>query len=153
MHKIAMTIALTALTALASGSAAASDKTDVMAVVHHWVDTFNKGDAKGWSANCTDDAVIVDDFAPHVWQGSGTCAKWYADFEALASKNSMTEPKVAFGKPKRVDLNSGYAYVVTPATFSYEAGGKLTNVPSLVTISMKKSDAGWHITSWAWADL
>jgi hypothetical protein len=43
MQKI---IAVLVLAVFACGAANASDKTDAMAVVHKWVDSFNKGDGK-----------------------------------------------------------------------------------------------------------
>jgi ketosteroid isomerase-like protein len=43
------------------GTASASEKTDVMAVMHRWVDTFNKGDVKSSLAACADQAVVIDE--------------------------------------------------------------------------------------------
>ena len=71
MKKIAAVIALAVF---ACGAASASDKTDAMAVVHQWVDAFNKGDGKTAASYCAADVLILDDFAPHVWQGLGACA-------------------------------------------------------------------------------
>jgi hypothetical protein len=71
--------AVIAVAAFACGAASASDKTDAMAVVHKWVDAFNKGDGKTGASYCADGALVIDDFAPHVWQGSGACASWYKD--------------------------------------------------------------------------
>ena len=43
MHKLFFALAVAVL---AAGPAAATDKADVMTVVHHWVDAFNNGDMK-----------------------------------------------------------------------------------------------------------
>jgi hypothetical protein len=51
---------------LAAGPAAATDKTDVMSVIHQWVDGFNKGDMKSTAAACADQTSIIDDFPPSV---------------------------------------------------------------------------------------
>jgi hypothetical protein len=83
MQKLATVIALAVF---ACGAASASDKTDAMAVVHKWADAFNKGDGKTGASYCAGDALIIDDFAPHVWQGSGACASWYKDYVAFAAK-------------------------------------------------------------------
>ena len=63
MKKILIAVATLILT---SGSASATDKMDAMAIAQKWADTFNKGDFKSDAAVCADDAVIVDDFSPHV---------------------------------------------------------------------------------------
>ncbi len=107
MKKLA---AVLAVAVFASGVARASDKTDAMAVVHKWVDAFNKGDGKTGSSYCADGALVIDDFAPHVWQGSGACANWYKDYEAFAAKMQMTAASVALGKVRHLDVDSDYAY-------------------------------------------
>jgi ketosteroid isomerase-like protein len=144
--------AVIALAVLASVAASASDKTDAMAVVHKWVDSFNKGDGKTGSSYCADGALIIDDFAPHVWQGSGACASWYKDYEAFAAKMQMTASSVALGKARHLDIDSGYAYLVTPATLTYSKAGKPVTDEGIVTMSLKKGSSGWQITGWAWAD-
>ena len=64
-------IALTA-SVLVAGPAAATDKTDVMSVVHQWVDSFNKGDMKSMGAACADQASIIDGLsAPRVERRGG----------------------------------------------------------------------------------
>ena len=67
MHKI-----ITALFAIAlmAGSASASDKTDVMVTVRHFVDSFNKGDVKAALGDCAAQTSIIDEIPPHLWQGA-----------------------------------------------------------------------------------
>lgn len=137
---------------LMSGAASASDKTDAMAVVHKWVDSFNTADGKTAASYCSDAAVIIDDFAPHVWQGSGACASWYKDYEAFTAKAQITAASVALGKVRHLDIDSGYAYLVTPTTLTYTKAGKSVTDKAVVTMSLKKGSAGWQITGWAWAD-
>ena len=141
-----------AVAVFSSGPASASDKTDAMSVVQKWVDSFNKGDGKTGSSYCADGAVIIDDFAPHVWQGSGACASWYKDYEAFAAKAQITAASVALGKATHLDIDSAYAYLVTPTTLTYTKAGKPVTDKAIVTMSLKESSSGWQITSWAWAD-
>jgi ketosteroid isomerase-like protein len=149
MQKLAAVIAVAVL---ASGAASASDKTDAMAVVHKWVDAFNKGDGKAGSSYCADGALIIDDFAPHIWQGSGACANWYKDYEAFAAKGQITAASVALGKVRHLDIDSGYAYLVTPTTLTFTKEGKPVTDKAVVTMALKKGSSGWQITGWAWAD-
>jgi ketosteroid isomerase-like protein len=144
--------AVITLAVFALGVASASDKTDAMVVVHKWVDAFNKGDGKTGSSFCADGALIIDDFAPHVWQGSRACASWYKGYEAWAAKAQVTAPSVALGKPRHLDIDSGYAYLVTPTTLTYSKAGKPVTDKGMVTMSLKKGTSGWQITGWAWAD-
>ena len=145
-------VAVMAVAVLACGAASASDKTDAMTVVQKWVDAFNKGDGKAGSSYCADAAIIIDDFAPHAWQGSGACAGWYKDYQAWAAKAQVAAASVALGKTRHLDIDSGYAYLVTPTTLSYTKAGKPVTDRGLVTMSLKKGTSGWQITGWAWAD-
>ena len=149
MQKIAAVIVLAVF---ACGAANASDKTDAMAVVHKWVDAFNKEDGKTGSSYCADGVVILDDFAPHIWQGSGACASWYKDYEAFAAKGQIRAASVALGKARHLDVDSGYAYLVMPVTLSYTKADKPISDKAIVTMSLKKASSEWQITGWAWAD-
>jgi ketosteroid isomerase-like protein len=144
--------AVLVVSVFASAAAIASEKTDAMAVVHQWVDAFNKGDGKAATSYCADGALIIDDFAPHVWQGPGACANWYKDYEAFVAKGQVTDPSVALGKSHHLDVDSGYAYLVTPATLTYAKAGKPVTEKAIVTMALKKGSSGWQITGWAWAD-
>jgi len=141
--------AVLVLAVFACVAANASEKTDAMAVVHKWVDAFNKGDGKTGASYCADGAVIIDDFAPHIWQG---CASWYKDYEGFAAKAQMTAASVALGKARHLDVDSGYAYLVAPTTLSYTKDGKPVTDKAVVTMTLKKGSSGWQITGWAWAD-
>jgi ketosteroid isomerase-like protein len=141
-----------AVSMLASGGVSASERTDVMAVVQQWVDAFNKGDGRTAASYCADGALIIDDFAPHVWQGSAACANWYRDYLAVIAQQQITGPKVAIGKGPHLDLDAGYAYLVTPTTLSFVKAGKPVTEKAIVTMALKKGSSGWQITGWAWAD-
>jgi ketosteroid isomerase-like protein len=144
--------AILVLALAVAGPAAASDKTDVMAVVNQFLDGFNKGDTKAALATCAPQTAIIDEFAPYVWQGVTACSDWAADFDADAKKNGITEPKVVAGKPRHVDVVGDRAYVVMPADFKFKLKGKATaEKGSTFTLTLQKLAAGWRITGWAWA--
>jgi ketosteroid isomerase-like protein len=141
-----------AVSALACGSVSASEKTDVMAVVHKWVSSFNGGDTKTMISLCTDDAVVVDDFSPHVWKDGSACANWAKGYAAYTEKGSITEPVVTIGKTKHLDVDADYAYLVAPTTYAYKVSGKPMKDGGMVTMILHKTGSGWKITAWAWAD-
>jgi|ERR1700733_862826 len=149
MRKLLFTLAVAAL---AAGTAAATDKTDVMSVVHQWVDSFNKGDMKSMGATCADQTSIIDDFAPHEWHGAGACSKWSSDFQVFAQAGEVTESAVTVGKPWHIEVKADRAYVVAPTTYSFKQKGKPVMEKGIVTMALQKSSIGWRITGWAWAD-
>jgi hypothetical protein len=72
MHGMLVAVALTLLV----GSTEGSEKADVMAAVHQFIDGFNKGDVKTVLAACAAQASIVDEFPPYAWQGATACSDW-----------------------------------------------------------------------------
>ncbi len=145
---LAITVALAS--SLVVGRAAASDATDAMAPVNQFVDGFNKSDAKMLAAACAPSATILDDFPPHVW--TTTCADWYSSFVAMAKQAVFTDNVVTVGKPWHVDVTGNLAYIVVPTTYTYKNRGKPVTEAGVFTLVVKKTAAGWLITSWAWAD-
>jgi hypothetical protein len=131
--------------------AAASEKTDVMATLHQFLDGANKGDMKSALAVCAAPSSIIDEFPPYAWQGATACADWATDFDSDNKKNGITEGVVATGTPKHVDITGDRAYVVVPATFSFKKNGKRTTESgSTLTVALQKVAEGWRITAWAW---
>src|ERR1700761_6803321 len=134
---------------LAASPALADDKADALATVKAYVDDFNKGDTAAASALCTGQATVIDDFAPHLWQGATACADWAAGLAAFAKAQGITDPKVAVGKPKALSTTGDRAYAVLPAHYTYKQNGKPVNEPGLWTFSLQKREVGWRITGWA----
>lgn len=147
-----MLIALV-LGALAAGPAAASEKTDVMAVLHQFVDAFNKGDMNAVLADCADMTSLIDDLPPHEWHGTGACSKWSSDFDAFTKANEIIAEVVTLGKPRHIDITGDRAYVVVSAGYTFKVKGKpMKQTGSIITVALQKGASGWHMTGWAWSD-
>jgi ketosteroid isomerase-like protein len=133
-------------------SAAPSEQAAVLGTVHQFVDAFNKGDTKTVVAACAPSTSIIDDFAPHVWDGPRACADWTSAYDADAKKNKITDGIVTMGTPWHVDVTGDRAYAVVPVIYTYKQNGKpVTESGSVFTVALKKIAAGWRITGWAWA--
>jgi hypothetical protein len=141
-----------AMLVLTSGSASATDKIDAMAIAQKWADTFNKGDFKSDTAVCADDAVIVDDFSPHVWQGRGACTQWYSAFSVYAAKTAITDAKITLGDTQHLDIDAGYGYLVASVTLTYRKASKPIIETGIVTMTLHNVGTGWRMTSMTWAD-
>jgi ketosteroid isomerase-like protein len=131
---------------------AASDDADVIAVVHRWADAFDRGSFNTDIAPCADDAVIIDDLRPHVWQGRGACSKWFKTFEAWASKAGVSDAVISLGEIRHLDCDGGFAYLVAPVTLSYIKTGKPVNFRGTITMTLRKRESGWRVSGVAWAD-
>jgi ketosteroid isomerase-like protein len=141
-----------AFTVVATLPAAATDKTEVVATVRKFVDSFNKGDMKALTATCADQVSIIDEFPPYEWHGAGACTKWTDDYGADAKKNGITDSSLTLGAPLHVDVTADRAYVVVPANYKFKQNGKaVQETGSTLTIALQKSGDAWRITGWAWA--
>lgn len=153
MKQMTLKLALAlAVTMLMAGPAAASEQDAVMKTVRQWVDGLNKGDTKAAIAACDLQTAIVDEFSPHEWHGEGTCSKWVADLDAYNKSIGLTDAVVTLRKPRRVDVTGDRAYVVAPTDFHFKENGKAgQEIGALFTVALKKTQAGWRITGWAWS--
>ena len=136
----------------APASPSPTDSTAVMAVIHQFVDGFNKGDVKGALAACADQVAIVDEFPPHAWQGAGACATWMKDYDTNAAKSGITDGVVTLGAAHVLDIAGEYAYVVIPSDYVWKEKGKpMKETGSAFTFALHKGASGWRITGWSWA--
>lgn len=137
--------------ALISSPALASDAADVMATVKQYNSDFNKGDTASEVAHCAPNAIIIDDFAPHAWQGANACADWAAALAASDKAGGITNEKVTLGKPWHVAVTGDRAYAVYSTHYSYKLNGRAVVEQGVWTFALQKLAAGWRIAGWAWA--
>jgi ketosteroid isomerase-like protein len=138
--------------ALVALPAVASDKTDVMASIQKFGADFNKGDMKAAASVCTDETIIIDNFPPHEWHGTGACTKWAGDLAAFLKDNGITDGLVTILKPRHVDVTGDRAYVVVPTAFKFKMKGKPVTQAGQLTVALQKVGDAWRMTGWAWAD-
>jgi hypothetical protein len=91
-------------------------------------------------------------------RSKGICARYFSHSpwlpwqrDRLPHLNGITDESVTLSKPRHIDITADRAYVVVPATYSYKEKGTLVKEPgSIWTLALKKGEAGWRITGWAW---
>jgi len=150
MGAFAIAFAAVSMTAIA---APASDETDVVAVVSHYGDSFNKGDVTAANTDCAPQVTIIDNFAPYIWQGATACADWSRADAADEVRQGISAGVVSFSKPWQARVTGDRAYVVEPATYTYLQKGQKMAEPGIWTFTLQKGAAGWRITAWTWALL
>jgi hypothetical protein len=75
--------------AISSGSAVASEKTDVVAAVHRYFDNLGKDTLETALAMCDSHVSILDEFPPHEWHGPTACADWWKALNATTKKKGL----------------------------------------------------------------
>ena len=125
---------------------------DPMAGVLQYIDAFNNGDPKAMAAACADPMQILDEMSPHVWHGPTASDDWYRDVLTEGEHVGASGYKITLAEPKHVDATGDNAYVVVPATMTFDHKGKqVTQSGALFTVALRKVGRGWRLTAWAWA--
>jgi hypothetical protein len=145
--------ALTVVFALAisSGSAFATEKDDVVVTVHRYLDNLDKDKLETALAMCDSPVSIIDEFPPHEWHGPTACADWWNALNAYNEKNGITSGPAPLGTPWNVDITGDRAYFVAPMTYSYTQHGKTVKESATFAVALKRTQAGWRITAWAYS--
>jgi hypothetical protein len=121
-----------------------------MAPIRQFVDDFNKGDNAGAKATHVASPSIIDEVAPHAWNGPGAFDAWSKDLQKDATSRGDTDGKVVLGSTIRSQIDGDTAYVVIHATYDYNEKGQATAEPASFTFALHKQAGGWKIASWAW---
>lgn len=123
-----------------------------LATVQHYVNAFNEGNATKMAACFAPVGQILDGLSPHVWQGPTAALDWYRDVLAEGKAHGASNYVVGLGSPLHNNETGDAAYVVIPATMSFDLKGVRVNQKDAVfTIALRKIENGWRITAWAWA--
>ena len=124
---------------------------DPMAAVHRYVRAMNDGDVEAMAGTCADPMQILDLVAPHVWQGPTANDDWWNDVLSAGERAGVSGVCVALDEPRHVRVTGDAAYVVVPATLTFDMGGKTVTQPgALFTVALRKVDEDWRLSAWTW---
>ena len=77
---------------------------------------------------------------------------WYRDVLIKRKQHGVSDYVVTVGVPLHNDVTGDSAYVVVPATMSFQVGGKQVTQSGVVfTVALRKQAEGWRIAAWTWA--
>lgn len=120
--------------------------------VHAYLDGFNAGDATAMSAVFAADGAILDGMAPHLWLGPTAAADWYRDVLTEGAHLGASGYEVTFGEPTHNAVAGDSAYVVAPATMTFDLNGTtVTQTGATFTVALRRGADGWRVAAWAWS--
>jgi SnoaL-like domain len=124
---------------------------DPIVTVRQYIDAFNKGDGEAMASTFAVPGSILDGMAPHVWQGPTASQDWYRDVLTEAKQHVASNYSVKLGEPLHNNTSGKSAYVVVPATMTFQVHGQqVTQSGAIFTVALRKLAEGWRITAWAW---
>jgi hypothetical protein len=135
--------------AVSSGLAFGTEKDDVVAAVHKYVDNLDKPEIA--LALCDSHVSILDEFPPHEWHGPTACADWWKALNAYNAENGITDGDAPLGTPLTVEVTGDRAYFVAPMTYTYKKRGNPVKESAAFAVALKRTQGGWRITAWAYS--
>lgn len=142
--------ALAATLALAAGPALAAADTP-KAAVDAFFEGFAKGDLKGVAALHTASPVIIDELAPHAWQGPKAFATWGSDLAKHDKAKGITDGTLTAGAPTREESDGTHAYVVVPTEYAFKMKGVAMHEAATMAFALVHGKDGWKISGWSFA--
>ena len=149
MLKSGLPLAVLALVASSQGLAA--PPSGPVATVRSFIAITGSGDVKSVAAFCTPDAVVVDEFAPHMWTGAGACARWYAAFGGWMKAQHIDQENVELGKVLLDQTTGDAAYVVANAVETNTIDGKPMIESARMAFALRNESGNWKLTAVTWA--
>jgi hypothetical protein len=121
------------------------DENDPVAAVHQYIDAFNRGDANAMGATFAPHSSILDGMAPHLWVGPTASQDWYRDVLAEGKRHGALEYRATLDKPSHANITCDAAYVIVPATMTFNMQGKhVTQTGAVFTVALRKLVEGWR---------
>ena len=143
--------AATAFAVMSATPAIAGPAEDATAAVRSVLDKFNAGDVDAFAAAHRDGAIIIDEFAPFSWGGSGSVQQWLEGYGKDAAARHISDGRMDYGKPIQANSNGSSAYVVLPTVYRFKQDGKPMKGPGSMTFVMVKTGKDWKISSWTYS--
>jgi hypothetical protein len=147
MRKFVLSAGALFLAAFAAAPALAASDPGVAATVKAFGDAFNKGDMKAAKALHTASPSIQDEFPPFAWKSFD---QWGADLSKFEAAEGVSGDKMTVGAPTREEIAGDYAYVIAPATLTFQQKGQTMRETARVTFILAREAGAWKIAGWTW---
>ncbi len=110
------------------------------------------GDERGLDeAFSPDGLVVVENFAPFVFEGAGAFGRWRIGFEVHRRDDELSELVWRFGDAQDFALADGAAYFVLPTTWTGKSHGRAFSEDGGWAFVLIEDQGRWRIRSYAWA--
>ncbi|HZC24907.1 MAG TPA: nuclear transport factor 2 family protein [Candidatus Binatia bacterium] len=127
---------------------------DPSAPVRQFIDAFNAGNVQAAFATYANGSVtIVDEFPPHIWTGTDAARHWADAYDKHALASGVTDGKVTYSKPTRIEVDGEVAYVILPTKYLYKEYGNALQEEGQMTAVLNRQAGAWKIRSWTWSGV
>lgn len=95
------------------------------------------------------DVVMMDSFAPYVFDGQNAVQNWADGFKAHAS--NLTDLHHQFGDPQEFSMKEDRAFVSIPVTWEGKTKGVPFHETGGMALTFEHKSGQWKISHYAWA--
>lgn len=129
----------------------ASSRADPAATVQTFLNSFNSGDIDTVESTQLGNVVIVDEFAPFVWQGDGAFRRWLDDLTKHDSAAGISDGHMAMGDTIRQEVSGDHAYLVISTVYSFRENGAAMRASAHMTFALRQDGSDWRIAAWTYS--
>ena len=108
-------------------------------------------DARLGDAFAAAGVVIVENFAPFLFEGPDAVARWLLGFREHVAMDRLSELEWRFGEAQDFARDGDRAYFVLPTTWTGRTHGRAFSEQGGWAFVLQASGEGWRILSYAWA--
>ena len=95
--------------------------------------------------------VVVENFAPFLFEGPGAFARWRQGFDAHRQAGGLAQLRHRFGPAQDFADDDGTAYFVLPTTWTGQTHGRAFSEDGGWAFVLEAAEGRWRIRSYAWA--
>ena len=99
----------------------------------------------------TEGLVIVENFAPFLFDGAGAFERWRDGFLRHVDVDALSELQWRFGEAQDFAHEGGIAYFVLPTTWTGKTHGRAFSEDGGWAFVLAHEGGRWRIRSYAWA--
>jgi ketosteroid isomerase-like protein len=150
------------LAGMCVGRAGEDEEAEIKKTAIQFIETFNKNDMKSMEAMCTEDAVIIDDTPPYIWQGAGACSRFADAWQAARISMGVIRAHWETLEGWTIEVDGPRAYVAIPVRLELQfkagrsrsstssSGRPVTNDAPIWTILLVRAGQHWRVSGHAW---
>ena len=95
--------------------------------------------------------VVVENFAPFLFDGADAYARWRAGFDSHREADALAHLEWRFGEAQDFAGEGDVAYFVLPTTWTGKTRGQPFSEDGGWAFVLAEHDGRWRIRSYAWA--
>jgi hypothetical protein len=118
--------------------------------VTDFVGEVNSGKVETALARFSNNATIVEDIAPFMWQGPHAGSQWLTAMATNAKRLGVTSVAMELGEVQRIDVEERAAYAIFAGTVQLEQADRTLREPGLLTFALARDLDQWLITAMTW---